>query len=101
MTANADAGGIPVVDNPAESRFEAVVDGHVAFVSYVRNGDKIMLTHTEVPKELQGRGIGNTLARGVLERARAENWRIVVRCPFLIAYLARHPEYESLLLRAV
>lgn len=86
---------IPVVDNPDASQFEARVDGHLAFVSYARRGDLIIFTHTEVPKELQGRGLGNVLAHAVLERARQERWKVVARCPFIAAYIARHPEYQS------
>jgi uncharacterized protein len=87
---------IRVLDNPDASEFEARVDGHLAFVSYARRGDLIIFTHTEVPKELQGRGIGNILAHAVLERARAERWHVVARCPFIAKYIMRHPEYQSL-----
>lgn len=86
-----------VVDNPEETRFEAHIDGHVAFVSYLRRADTIFFTHTEVPKELEGRGLGSALARAVLERARAEHWKVVARCPFIAQYIERHPEYRSLL----
>jgi hypothetical protein len=88
---------IAVVDNPTDGRFEAHVDGHVAFVSYIKNGDTVIFTHTEVPKELQGRGLGNVLARGVLDRARREGWTVVARCPFIAKFIERHPEYRVLL----
>lgn len=90
---------IVLVDNPEEGRFETDVDGHFAFVSYLRRGDTIFLTHTEVPKELEGRGLGSALARAVLDRARAEHWTVVARCPFIAQYVERHPEYRSLLRR--
>jgi len=90
---------IVLVDNPEEGRFETDVDGHIAFVSYLRRGDTIFLTHTEVPKELEGRGLGSALARAVLDRARAEHWTVVARCPFIAQYVERHPEYRSLLRR--
>lgn len=88
---------IPVLHNPEASQFEAHVDGLLAFVSYVKHGDTIIFTHTEVPKELQGRGLASILARAVLERARAEGWRVVARCPFIASYIERHPEYQPLL----
>jgi len=88
---------IPVVDNPEASQFEAHVDGYVALVSYIKHGDSIIFTHTEDPKELQGRGLAGILARAVLDRARAEGWRVVARCPFIAKYIERHPEYQSLL----
>ena len=88
---------VAVIDNPEANQFEAHVDGHVAFVAYIRHGDMIIFTHTEVPRELQGRGLANVLARGVLDRARAEGWTVVARCPFIAKYIERHPEYQSLL----
>lgn len=96
---NQDA--VVVVDNPEESQFETKVDGHVAFVSYLRRGDTIFFTHTEVPKELEGRGLGSALARAVLDRARTERWKVVARCPFIAQYVERHPEYRSLLRQEV
>ena len=90
-------GAIDIVDNPEESQFEARVDGGVAYVSYLRRDDTIFFTHTEVPKELEGHGLGSALARAVLDRARAEHWKVVARCPFIAAYIERHPEYQSLL----
>ena len=96
---NKDA--LDVVDNPEESQFEANVDGHVAFVSYLRRGDTIFFTHTEVPKALEGRGVGSALARAVLDRARSEHWKVVARCPFIAKYVERHPEYQSLLRQEV
>jgi len=96
-----DKDAMVVVDNPEESQFETHVDGHVAFVSYLRRGDTIFFTHTEVPRELEGRGLGSALARAVLDRARAEHWTVVARCPFIAKYVERHPEYQSLLRREV
>lgn len=90
-------GAIDIVDNPEESQFEAHVDGRVARVSYLRRDDTIFFTHTEVPEELEGHGIGSALAKAVLDRARAEHWKVVARCPFIAAYIARHPEYQPLL----
>src|SRR5690349_21210532 len=85
---------LTVADNPGESRLEARVNGHVAFVAYIRNGNTVILTHTEVPKELQGHGVGNSLARGAFDYARSAGWNVVVRCPFLTKFIERHPEYR-------
>jgi predicted GNAT family acetyltransferase len=35
--------------------------------------------------------------RGALEQARAQNLKVVPRCSFVAAYLARHPEFTDLL----
>jgi predicted GNAT family acetyltransferase len=86
-----------VVDNPEAGQFETHVDGHVALVAYVKRGDTIIFTHTEVPKELQGRGLANVLAHAALQRAKLEGWHVVARCPFIASYIKHHPEYEPLL----
>jgi len=50
-----------ITDNPGASRFELTVDGHLAELQYRRRGDRLVLLHTEVPAELEGRGIGGSL----------------------------------------
>jgi uncharacterized protein len=81
-----------VRDNPQRSRFELDADGHIAFSNYRRDGNIITFMHTEVPKELDHRGIGSALVRGELEIARAQGLTIAATCPFVRAYIAKHPE---------
>ena len=69
----------------------------LAFVDYTRAGNWVELVHTEVPQALWGQGIGSELVRGVLERIRAEGAKVIPRCAFVAAYIARHPEYRDLL----
>jgi uncharacterized protein len=85
-----------VTDSPAASRFELLSDAGAVFVQYHREGDIIVLTHTEVPQALSGRGIGSKLVRGTLDRLREENVKIVPRCEFVAAFIERHPEYMDL-----
>src|SRR5262249_12713692 len=85
-----------VRDNSAERRFELDVDGHIAFVNYLIVPGKIVLVHTEVPRELNGRGIGSTLAKATLEAVRAKGLKAVIRCDFLDGFVKKHPEYSDL-----
>jgi predicted GNAT family acetyltransferase len=94
-----DARAVHIVDNPGEQRFEARVDGRVAFAQYIRRPGEITFTHTEVPEELQGHGLANALARTALDAARGEGLAVVPRCPFIASYIARHPEYQALVKR--
>ena len=87
---SAHASGLAVRDNREASRFEAVSDGQVAFLQYERRPDAFVFLHAEVPESLRGRGIANQLARVGLQSARAEGLPIVVRCPFVRAYLEKH-----------
>ena len=86
-----------VVDNRPHHRFELEVDGHVASSFYELADGVITFVHTEVPPELGGRGIGSLLVQGALEKVRAEGLRVVPQCPFVKAWIGKHPEYKDLL----
>lgn len=86
-----------VTQNPALSRFELEVDGHIAAAHYEQKGGVITFTHTEVPPELGGRGVGSQLAKGALDWVRALGLKVVAQCPFVAAYIGKHPEYQDLL----
>ena len=83
-------------DNPAESRFETTVDGHLAVAEYVRQGDTIIFTHTFVPEALRGSGVGDRLARYALGQAREQGLKVLPQCPFIAAFIRRHAEYQPL-----
>jgi uncharacterized protein len=81
-----------VTDNQAESRFELDTDGHVAVLMYRRNGKRLVLIHTDVPSELEGRGIGGRLVVAAIDRAASEGLTIVPLCPFARSWLERHAD---------
>ena len=86
-----------VRDNADRHRFELETDGHVAFAEYRRNDGVLTVLHTEVPKELNGKGIGSALVRGLLEIARAHGLKVRPRCPFVAGYMDKHAaEYADL-----
>jgi predicted GNAT family acetyltransferase len=87
-----------VRDNPALSRFELDLDGRTAVAYYQLSPGVITFRHTEVPPEMSGHGIGSQLVRGALEAARARSLKVVPKCPFVAAYMAKHPEFNDLLL---
>ena len=84
---------------PEHHRFEVVLGDDVAHLDYSRSGRRIALSHTEVPEAFEGRGVGSRLARAALDHARAERLRVLPYCPFVRAYLERHPEYADLVER--
>jgi len=85
-----------VRDNTERHRFELDADGHIAFANYERGHGVLTMLHTEVPKELEGRGIGSALSRGVLDTAGREGLKVNPLCPFARAYIDKHPEYADL-----
>jgi len=88
---------IDVRNNSAASRYEVVVDGTVAgFAAYRLRDDVVVFTHTEVDPAFEGQGLGGTLAKGALDDVRLHDAHIVPLCPFIAAYVKRHPEYQDL-----
>lgn len=86
-----------VVENAAAGRFELAFPGGVAFASFRRDGDRLIITHTEVPAAHEGRGIGSQLVRGLFEMACDSGHRIVPACSFVAAWARRHPEFAEVL----
>ncbi|BCJ57350.1 GNAT family N-acetyltransferase [Micromonospora endophytica] len=86
-----------IEDDPANRRFEILVDDALAgFTQYVPRDDVLIFTHTEVDPGFQNRGVGSALMRGTLDKVRAQGQRVVPRCPFMAAFIDRHPEYADL-----
>jgi predicted GNAT family acetyltransferase len=93
----AEAGDLAYRDNPEESRYELLVDGAVAGVIVYRSKPGVLtLVHTEVAEELEGRGLAGRLVAFALDDIRARGLRLVPRCPYVAAYLERHPEQADL-----
>ncbi len=91
-----DPDQIAVRDNPAQARFETDVDGHLAFAAYRREGASIVFTHTQVPDELSGQGVGSKLVQVALDAARAQHLTVVPLCPFVRSFIQRHTAYQDL-----
>lgn len=87
---------IAVTNNTQLHRFEAVIDGLLSEVAYRQFDDTITFLHTEVPVELEGKGIAKALAKAALDHARDNGLKVVPLCPFIAAYIKRHPEYQPL-----
>jgi predicted GNAT family acetyltransferase len=81
----------------AAQQFRAESNGDVAALQYRRDPDSITFLHTEVPDAWQGRGIAQKLAQFGLEYASREKLHVIPLCPYVDAYIKRHPEYQPLL----
>lgn len=91
------ATGAAVRDNPAAQRFEMETPAGLAVAEYRRDGDTLIVFHTEVPAALRGQGYGDKLVHGVLEDVRRRKLKIVPRCWFVRGFVEQHPEYRDLL----
>lgn len=82
----------PVVDDPANDRFVVDQDGTIAQLTYQAGDDRLVLTHTEVPEEIGGRGIAGRLVRAATGRAVRDGLTVVPWCPYARTWLQDHPD---------
>jgi len=90
-----------VTDRRELDRYEIAVGGQVAFLDYRHRDDHVVLSHTEVPVLFRGRGYGSMLARHALDEARRSGKQVVVKCPFVTAWVGRHHEYDDIIIARV
>ncbi len=89
---------MPVVFNPASSRYEQDVDGHIVFARVRREGDVISILHVEAPEVLRGAGAAGRFMQELMQVLRAEEVRKVVPvCGYAAAWLQRHKEHADML----
>ena len=84
-----------VRDNKVLGRFELDVEGAVAFANYRVTPQAIVITHTETPRSLRGRGVASELIKGSLDLIRADGNKVIAGCGFVVDYLYKHPEYAD------
>ena len=87
---------VTVTHNEAAQRFEMLVDGLRALLTYRRFPDHIVFLHAEVPQSLEGQGLAAKLTRFALDFARANHLRVVPRCPYVSSFIRKHTEYQDL-----
>jgi predicted GNAT family acetyltransferase len=90
-----------LLDNRDGRRYEFVIGVHRPRIEYIRAGDRIYLTHTEVPTELAGKGIGSALIAAALKDIEQEGLTLVPLCPFVALYLQRNPEWKRLVMKGI
>lgn len=87
-----------LVLNEEKKRFELEVEGKTAFIEFIVSNENIMfLTHTEVPVALEGKGVGSDIVSKTLEYIREKGFTLAPLCPFVAAYVKRHPDWKSIL----
>lgn len=93
---NHERESLTIENNEAAQRWEACIGQQRAITAYKRTGDTIILTHTEVPPELEGQGIAGRLVQTALDDARDHHLTVIPLCPFVAGYIRRHPNYKPL-----
>ena len=90
-----------LIENEAAKQYEFHVDRFIPKIEYIKVKGKIFLTHTEVPVELEGKGIGSALVKQVLEEIEKLDLILIPMCPFVAVYIKRNPEWKKLVLKGI
>lgn len=91
-----------LTDNTNDNQYEFHIGGYLAKIEYIKtNNGEIYLTHTEVPVELEGKGIGSQLAEKVLNDIERQGLRLVPLCPFVAGYIKKHPDWKRLVMKGI
>jgi len=84
-------------DEPSEHRYVIEVDGErVGFVNYQLEDSRIALLHAETLPAHSGQGLAGRLTQTVLDDARARGLEVLPFCPYVSAWIRKHPEYADL-----
>ena len=86
-----------LVDNKVRKRYEYDLGDGVAVIEYIRTENKIFLTHTEVSRQHEGKGIASRLVKEVLGEVEKSGLKLMPLCPYVAAYIKRHPEWRRIL----
>ena len=87
---------IELINNEALHNFELFVDGQLSFIDYKMRDNKVYLIHTEVPAELQGKGVAEALVTKAFEYTEQHQLKVVPLCSYVQAFLKRHPEWNKI-----
>lgn len=87
---------IPLIKNEEKHQFEITVDEHKAFIVYKERPGVITLIHTEAEPELEGKGAGTAVIEKTLDYIEDNDYKLVPLCPFVFAYIKRHPEWKRI-----
>ncbi|MCD8092163.1 MAG: N-acetyltransferase [Bacteroides sp.] len=91
-----------LIGNKERRQYEFHIEKYTPRIEYIKSSNgEIYLTHTEVPPALNGRGIGSLLVEKSLKDIEDQGLRLVPLCPFVAAYIHKHPEWKRIVLRGV
>lgn len=85
-----------IAHDTAARRFDARVDGEDSTLDYELEGDVMTITHVNVPEPVGNRGIAAAMTEAALSYARERGLRVVPRCPYAAAYVARHRQWADI-----
>jgi hypothetical protein len=102
MTSTSDGRLIDLARDEKGRRYRASVDGEViGEAEFLLTPELVVFTHTEIDPLFEGQGVGSVLIRWALDDARTRGYVVLPSCPFVRAFITRHPdEYADLVYQA-
>ena len=88
-------------DNEEAKQYEFHVDDTIPRIEYIKAQESIYLTHTEVPRGLEGKGYGSALVKQVLEDVEKKDLTLIPLCPFVALFIKRNPYWKKLVLKGI
>lgn len=86
---------INVVNNKALLRFEILLNGEFALLTYRFYKNNLALMHTTVPTAMKGKGFGTKLVLAAIDYAISENKKLMLYCSFAAKFVKEHPEFHK------
>lgn len=84
-----------LIDRGDDGSGTAVI-GEESYVDVVADGQtERVLFHTGVSEEYGGQGLASLLVRAAVDHLTGDGLRIVPVCPYVKAWLPKHPEYSA------
>jgi len=71
------------------------VEGHAHLDFTIRGPGMVSADHTEAPDSMRGTGVAMALVERLIADARAEGFKIIPLCPYVLAQSRRHPEWSD------
>ncbi|MDN5744782.1 MAG: N-acetyltransferase [Nocardioidaceae bacterium] len=95
MTEHTD---IHYTHNPEKNRYEIQDKTTLAgFAEYTLPDEShVDFVHTEVDEAYGGQGLAGGVVEFALADVRAQGKRIIAHCPYVVKWLAKHPEYQDI-----
>lgn len=90
-------GRLPIIHDRENNRFTLDINGELAKVEYQLRNDKMYLTHSEVPYNVRGKGIGKVLVEKTFEKLTQENLKAVAVCSYVKAVAKRSEKWSSII----
>ena len=90
-----------LIDNAEEKQYEYRLEEGIARLEYIKTADKVFLTHTEVPRAYEGKGVASALVKEVLGEVEKSGLALIPLCPYVAMYIKRHPEWRKLVMKNI